>query len=197
MYDFARKYFGTGIVRLEGWPNGDKNVESGVFTLEEKPEYLRVSWSAWNKAYRRSFINDEDFAFYPGYYSDYAWTPPVLLTAQRIAILDRACLCYRKGRPGSFTKSSGKRHFEIFDQYSRISDFLQRRAEYSHWRGAILDCSITQLFRVVVTSRRISGELMPEFNERCIEHFRGYPAKLSVLKTAIESEKMGEVRTGY
>ncbi len=80
---------------------------------------------AWNKAYRREFVEREGFTFPPGYYEDTPWTYPVLMTAESIATLDRVCVHYRQRRRGSILRTTSARHFDVFDQYDRV--FAYRR----------------------------------------------------------------------
>jgi glycosyltransferase involved in cell wall biosynthesis len=185
IYDFARRDHDTGKLSRDGWPNGDDSVEVGVFELSDRPEYLHVTWAAWNKTYRRSFISEYEFTFSSGYYEDESWTPPILLTAKRIAILDRICLHYRKGRPGSITKGSGEKHLDIFNQYSQIFAFLQKNPEYDAWRSEILNYSSKHLSKLVGIFGRIPIELMGRFDECCVELFTDYPEKLQALRDEI------------
>ncbi|TLS46435.1 bifunctional glycosyltransferase family 2 protein/CDP-glycerol:glycerophosphate glycerophosphotransferase [Streptomyces montanus] len=104
------------------------------FTLEDRPDLLRVLHVAWNKAYRREFLRRVGFTFAPGYYEDVSWTYPVLVTAESIAVLDRVCVRYRKRRRGAITCSPGRRHFEIFGQYDRVFTHLDAHPELARWR---------------------------------------------------------------
>ena len=79
----------------------DGTRSDGTFTASERPEILDLLMVVWNKLYRRDFVERAGFAFPPGYYEDTPWTFPVLLSAARIAALDRICLDYRQRRQGT------------------------------------------------------------------------------------------------
>lgn len=100
VYDYARTYWDGRVVRnqraallaQDGRPAGP---------LDDRPELLRLLPVAWNKAYRREFVQRHDIAFPPGWYEDVAWTYPLLLAARSIAVLDRVCVLYRQRRRGA------------------------------------------------------------------------------------------------
>ncbi|WP_234307552.1 MULTISPECIES: bifunctional glycosyltransferase family 2 protein/CDP-glycerol:glycerophosphate glycerophosphotransferase [unclassified Streptomyces] len=68
------------------------------FTLDDRPDLLELPPLAWNKAYRRDFLEREILLFPPGGHGDPAWTYPVLLTAKTITTLERVCVHRRLGR---------------------------------------------------------------------------------------------------
>ncbi|MBC9718179.1 bifunctional glycosyltransferase family 2 protein/CDP-glycerol:glycerophosphate glycerophosphotransferase [Streptomyces sp. TRM66268-LWL] len=105
----------------------------GVFELAERPSLLKVMHVVWNKAYRREYIEAEGFTFSPGYYEDVSWTYPVLVRAATITVLDRVCVHYRQRRNGAITRSTGTRHFEVFDQYDRVFAYLDAHPELARW----------------------------------------------------------------
>ncbi|MER5176822.1 CDP-glycerol glycerophosphotransferase family protein [Streptomyces sp. NPDC002896] len=151
VYDYVRTYWtGTTV------PNSARAqlTEAGppVCTLADRPGLLRVLHVAWNKAYRREFLERGAFAFAPGYYEDVSWTYPVLLTAESIAVLDRVCVHYRQRRQGAITSTPGSRHFEIFEQYDRVFAYLDAHPELAEWRPHVFR-RMTDHFSSVFTAR--------------------------------------------
>ncbi|GAB3810505.1 glycosyltransferase family 2 protein [Micromonospora zhanjiangensis] len=99
-------------------------VVPGVFTFAQQPGLLDVLWIACNKVFRREFLNRHGFVFGPGWYEDVAFVLPALLAAERISLLDRYCYAYRQRPAGAITFTVSRRHFEVFDQWRRVFEFL-------------------------------------------------------------------------
>lgn len=96
VFDYSRTHWDGRIA-----PNSlahvlAKAAQHGSFSLKEQPDLLMLLQVAWNKAYRRDFIEEHGFAFPVGYYEDAPWTFCTLITAGSIAVLDRVCLHYRQ-----------------------------------------------------------------------------------------------------
>jgi glycosyltransferase involved in cell wall biosynthesis len=132
VFDYARTYW---------WGGTRRNVLAhvltevdGTFTVAEHPEILDLLMVVWNKVYRREFVHKHAFEFPPGYYEDTPWTFPVLLSAERIATLDRICLNYRQRRQGNILSTTSRKHFDIHDQYERVFAFVDSRPELASWR---------------------------------------------------------------
>jgi CDP-glycerol glycerophosphotransferase (TagB/SpsB family)/GT2 family glycosyltransferase len=133
VYDYARTYWDGRTVRNQLTA---PLTEQGPapFRLADRPGLLRVLMVAWNKAYRREFVEEHGFAFPPGYYEDTPWTFPVLMTAGSIATLDRVCVHYRQRRQGSILGTTSVRHFDLFEQYDRVFAYVAKRPELECWR---------------------------------------------------------------
>jgi CDP-glycerol glycerophosphotransferase len=95
-----------------------------LFTLRERPAFLNLIMTAWNKIVRREFLLALGVSFGPGYYEDLPVTYPILLAARTICRLDLICYHYRRGRGGAITATESDRHFDLFDSYARVFDFL-------------------------------------------------------------------------
>ena len=135
MFDYARLYWNGERAR-------NKNAKlfadgSGPVTTLERPELLDNLNVAWNKLYRRSFLDSTDLRFPTGIYEDIPWTYPVLLIAGRIALLDRVALLYRQRREGSILRSASPAHMDVFDQYDRLFDWLGSHEEHA-WAHKVL-----------------------------------------------------------
>ncbi|MFF4539561.1 CDP-glycerol glycerophosphotransferase family protein [Streptomyces aureus] len=133
VFDYARTYWWGGT-RRNVLARVLAEAGPGTFSAAEHPEILDLLMVVWNKVYRRSFVERQGFAFPPGYYEDTPWTFPVMLSAERIATLDRICLAYRQRRQGNILSTTSRKHFDIHDQYERVFAFVAARPELSSWR---------------------------------------------------------------
>ncbi|MET7442561.1 glycosyltransferase, partial [Streptomyces sp. NPDC005568] len=186
VFDYARTYWWGGTRRnvlarvlAEG---GD-----GTFTAAEHPEILELLMVVWNKVYRRDFVEKHGFRFPPGYYEDTPWTFPVLLSAERIATLDRICLAYRQRRQGNILSTTSRKHFDIHEQYERVFAHLDAHPELAHWRPYLHRKMGEHCLDVLGKPDRLPEADKGEFFRRTAELFRGYgdgpvPAELRVLR---------------
>ncbi len=99
VYDYLRTYWNGGTLRNQ---RADLLAADGpdVFRLEDRPELLDLLQIVWNRAYRRDFIDRVGLTFPPGYYEDAPWTFCSMISAERMAVLDRVCVHYRQRREG-------------------------------------------------------------------------------------------------
>lgn len=95
------------------------------FTAQERPEILDVLNVAWNKAYRREFLQELGIEFPVGYYEDIPWSYPILVMATSIVGLDEPLYMYRQRTSGSILRSTDARHLEIVDQFDRLMETLE------------------------------------------------------------------------
>ncbi|WP_406477139.1 CDP-glycerol glycerophosphotransferase family protein [Streptomyces sp. NBC_01615] len=133
VFDYARTYWWGGT-RRNALARVLAEAGDGTFTAAGHPEILELLMVVWNKVYRREFVLREGFAFPPGYYEDTPWTFPVMLSAERIAALDRICLNYRQRRQGNILSTTSRKHFDIHDQYERVFAFVDSRPALASWR---------------------------------------------------------------
>ncbi|MEU6093231.1 bifunctional glycosyltransferase family 2 protein/CDP-glycerol:glycerophosphate glycerophosphotransferase [Streptomyces sp. NPDC047079] len=171
VFDYARTYWTGRTVRnrLSGLL-----TEQGPapFRLDDRPGLLSLLMVAWNKAYRREFVEREGFTFPPGYYEDTPWTFPVLLTAETIATLDRVCVHYRQRRQGSILGSTSREHFDVFDQYDRVFAHLDAHPELERWRPVLLRRMVDHLATVFVRRGRLPRGSHAEFLRLARDHCR-------------------------
>jgi glycosyltransferase involved in cell wall biosynthesis len=88
---------------------------------------LGVQHTAWNRIVEREFLQRNRLWFGPGWYEDVPFSHPVVLAADRLATLDRVCYHYRIGRAGAITSTRSDRHFEAFEQYDHLQEWLGNR----------------------------------------------------------------------
>ncbi|MEU5598095.1 CDP-glycerol glycerophosphotransferase family protein [Streptomyces sp. NPDC020298] len=133
VFDYARTYWWGGT-RRNVLAHLLTEAGPGTFTAAEYPQILDLLMVVWNKVYRRDFVEENGFEFPPGYYEDTPWTFPVMLSAGRIAALDRICLDYRQRRQGNILSTTSRKHFDIHDQYERVFAFVGSRPALAAWR---------------------------------------------------------------
>ena len=165
MVDHARLYWDGVRARNRNARIFSKG--SGPFTAVERPDLLDNLNVAWNKLYRRSFIDALDLRFPPGLYEDIPWTYPVLLAADRVALLDRVGVLYRQRREGSILRSPSPGHLDVIDQYERLFDWLDANPDHA-WSRELLFAKMSSHLLTVYDfgERRIPGDLRATYYRR-------------------------------
>ncbi|MEU3616128.1 bifunctional glycosyltransferase family 2 protein/CDP-glycerol:glycerophosphate glycerophosphotransferase [Streptomyces sp. NPDC006872] len=126
-----------------------------TFALRERPEYLHLFLVAWNKAYRRDFFLDHGFQYRPGLYEDAPVTYQTMVTAERIACLDRVGVEYRQRRQGAITRTPGRKHFDIFEQYEGLFAFLAERPGLDWARPLLFERALDHMLFAVARPERV------------------------------------------
>ncbi|MET8081736.1 bifunctional glycosyltransferase family 2 protein/CDP-glycerol:glycerophosphate glycerophosphotransferase [Streptomyces sp. NPDC005303] len=142
------------------------------FRLEDRPGLLRVSAAAWNKAYRREFVEREGLSFPAGHYPDLPWTYPVLMAAESIATLDRVCVHHRRHRGAEPLGAAG--HFDLFDQYDRVFAYVEQCPELARWRPVLFHRTLDHLWAVFAERDRLPRGIRAEFLRRARAHHRAH-----------------------
>ncbi|MET9060141.1 CDP-glycerol glycerophosphotransferase family protein [Streptomyces antibioticus] len=187
VFDYARTYWWGGT-RRNALAHLLTDVGADPFTAAEHPEILDLLMVVWNKVYRRDFVEENGFAFPPGYYEDTPWTFPVMLSARRIATLDRICLNYRQRRQGNILSTTSRKHFDIHDQYARVFAFVDDRPELAGWRPYLHRKMGEHCLDILAKPDRLPPSDKGEFFRRTVEMFRAHrpagepvPAELRAL----------------
>lgn len=114
------KYFNLGYF--------DKSFDNRAFYYEEvKPFIMDVCVMAWNKLYRKSFI-DECNAWYPDglIFEDGPFFFSIFFKTKRVSLVRDLLYYYRINRKGSIIKKGGKQFLDIIDvvelMYNSIKD---------------------------------------------------------------------------
>ncbi|MEH1102522.1 glycosyltransferase family 2 protein [Micromonospora sp. CPCC 205561] len=146
----------------------------GVVSLADRPQLLRVQHTAWNKVVRREFMAGLGLRFFPGWYEDIPFSHPLLIGARRISVLDRVCYHYRQGRLGAITSTRSRRHFDAFDQYERLFEWLDRHAPDDRLRAELFTLMVSHYLVVAGNDGRLHPRLRRAFFRRVAEHYRRY-----------------------
>jgi CDP-glycerol glycerophosphotransferase len=143
-----------------------------VLDLRSRPSVLQLMMTAWNKVIRRDFLADLGLRFGRGLYEDLPVTYPILMAAQRIALLDQVCYFYRERREGAITATVSDRHFDVFGQYEKIFGFLDDRgAAVEEFRAQMFDRAIWHYTTIIEDPGRVPAARRREFFGRMAEHF--------------------------
>ncbi|MFF6999403.1 CDP-glycerol glycerophosphotransferase family protein [Streptomyces sp. NPDC008313] len=187
VFDYARTFWWGGT-RRNVLARVLAEAGEGTFTAAEHPEILQLLMVVWNKAYRRDFVERHGFRFPPGYYEDTPWTFPVLLSAERIATLDRICLAYRQRRQGNILSTTSRKHFDVHDQYERVFAFVDSRPALAGWRSYLHGKMGEHCLDILGKPDRLPEADKAEFFRRTADLFRKHrppgpvPVDLRVLE---------------
>lgn len=163
VYDYERVFW-DGRVGRNLRHDAFARDGDGVFTAAERPVFLTFLEVVWNKAYRRDFLALHGFAFAPGWYEDALWTYATMLTADRIATLDRIVVHHRQHRVGrDLLPGCGRRHFSVFDQYDRVNAFVAADPALAGWRRFVFDRSLDHILAVLRRCDSLLGAERSEF----------------------------------
>jgi hypothetical protein len=110
----------TGDHATGGQESGDHVPgDHTTVTLAQWPDLINRTMTSWSKVIRRDFLRDLGVPFPPGIHEDVPVSCAVLLSARRIAVLDRVCYLYRRRRR-SFLATKSMAHFAIFSSYAQV-----------------------------------------------------------------------------
>ncbi|WP_405644839.1 CDP-glycerol glycerophosphotransferase family protein [Streptomyces sp. NBC_00019] len=143
------------------------------FRLEDRPGLLRLMTVAWNKVYRREFVEHAGFSFPPGHYEDTPWTYPALMTAETLATLDRVCVHHRRHRQGTVLGTS-RGHFDVFDQYDRVFAYVDQHPRLAQWRPVLFRRMVDHLSTLFTDRHRLPRGIRAEFLLKARAHYRRY-----------------------
>lgn len=104
---------GTGLLA------GPAGGAGATLTLAERPALINRTMTAWSKLFRREFLTGLGACFPPGVHEDVPVSCAALLSAERIALLDRVCYLYRRRRR-SFLATPSMAHFGVFASYESV-----------------------------------------------------------------------------
>ncbi|WP_328525384.1 bifunctional glycosyltransferase/CDP-glycerol:glycerophosphate glycerophosphotransferase [Kribbella sp. NBC_00359] len=163
LFDYERIFWDGRVVRNQRH-DAFAREGAGVFTAAERPIFLTFLEVVWNKACRRDFLGRHGFAFTAGFYEDAPWTYSTMLTAERIATLDRVVVHYRQHRTGgNIHATSGRKQWDIFDQYDRVHAFIQSDPDLAGWRRFAFDRSLDHILAVLAKPERIDADDRADF----------------------------------
>ncbi|EHN73237.1 glycosyl transferase [Streptomyces coelicoflavus ZG0656] len=172
IFDYARTYW-DGRVRPNLRADLLKEEGPATFSLAERPQLLDLLQIVWNKAYRRDFVTRTGLTFPPGYYEDAPWTFCSLISTERIAVLDRVCVYYRQRREGgNILKTVSRKHFDVFDQYQRVFDYLDAHEELAEWRAPLFRKMVDHYLTVLERPGRLPQDARAEFFHRASADYR-------------------------
>ncbi|MFC9959554.1 CDP-glycerol glycerophosphotransferase family protein [Streptomyces nigra] len=180
VYDYARAFWTGESVRNQAAAHLREDGPA-PFRLTDRPGLLRLLMVAWNKAYRREFVEAEELAFPTGYYEDTPWTYPVLMRAGSIATLDRVCVHYRQRRRGGILGTVSPRHFDVFEQYDRVFAYVDKHPELARWRPLLFRRMVDHLVVVFARRDRLPRRSRADFLRKARAYYRRYHCPVGPL----------------
>jgi glycosyltransferase involved in cell wall biosynthesis len=167
--------------------NGRLEADASSHVLRDPAlsSLLRLQHTAWNRIVRRGLLDELGLRFLPGWYEDVPFSNPVVIGAERVAVLDRVCYHYRVGRLGAITATRSERHFEAFDQYDRMLAWVAAREPEPWLRHQLFTLMINHLLVVAGNDGRLPPRLRRAFFKRLAAHYRrylpvGYPGEAGI-----------------
>ena len=156
--------------------NGRTEVDASSWALRrsEKRDWLKLQHTAWNRIVRRGLLEELDLRFLPGWYEDVPFSNPVLIAAERVAVLDRVCYHYRIGRHGAITATRSERHFEAFTQYDRMLAWVAAREPEPWLRHQLFTLMVNHLLVVAGNDGRLHPRRRRAFFKQLAAHYRRY-----------------------
>ena len=97
----------------------------GLFTVAQRPDAFDSAPEAWARVVRRDLVARAGFPFHRGRYAEVTFSYPLLVAAERIAVLDRVCYHVADPAPGAGLGDT-EAELEVFDQYERLFALLDR-----------------------------------------------------------------------
>ncbi|MFJ2236671.1 CDP-glycerol glycerophosphotransferase family protein [Streptomyces sp. NPDC087859] len=163
----------TGAAVRDGFATQLTEEGPAPFRLEDRPGLLRLRAAAWNRVYRREFVERARFTFPSGHCQDIAWTYPALMAAETLATLDRVCVHHRRRRQGAVPGTS-RGHFDVFDQYDRVFAYVDQHPELARWRPVLFRRMVDHLSTVFTERYRLPRRVRAEFLRKARAHYRRY-----------------------
>ncbi|MBL1099530.1 bifunctional glycosyltransferase/CDP-glycerol:glycerophosphate glycerophosphotransferase [Streptomyces coffeae] len=143
-----------------------------VFSVSQRPAFLRIFAMSSNRVYRRAFYTHHGFAFSEGIYEDALLSYKTMLMAQRIACVDLVGLEYRQRRVGASTGSPGEKHFIIFRQYARLFAFLEDKPRLEPLRPFLFERAVSHFLFCLDRASRVAAADRPRFFDHAAEWYR-------------------------
>lgn len=133
LYTSATKYDADlaicGVMTYNDLDGKCVEKEPGMLHCEEcvnlsDHRLLFRSMTAWNKLYKREFLEQHGFRFPEDiFYEDQLYVSRAYLLANRIAVVNEPCYYYRKDRPGQISTLSGRQLFDVFTIFKDLDAF--------------------------------------------------------------------------
>ncbi len=106
--------------------------------------------SAWNKMFRRSFVEDKGLIFLPDVkvYEDVYFTVTALSLAERIGRFPEIMIHHRIHSEQARVKSLRKNHAQILTVFGKIKEFLMKRGMYAPLFHSYLNLSSSRCYKL-------------------------------------------------
>jgi len=126
-----------------------------AFHPRDEQSVLLIFNLAQIKLYQRRFLETHGFRFKTGIiYEDVDWTFKIMMTAERVAIVNEPLYYYRVDRPGSILSTKGEKHFDVLEQYEDVFTFLHENGHEEFLR-TVYSYALNAIYSVLFVASRI------------------------------------------
>lgn len=168
-----------------------------VFTLADRPDVLKLTMTAWSKLIRREFMAALGLRFAPGIHEDVPVTCTLLLTADRISVLDRVCYHYRQQRRGALTNTPSDANFAVFSRYEEMFEYIaERQSALAQFRPALFDRMIWHYTTIIGDRGCVPRRSRREFFRRASRHFARFKPEAYTYPPGLHGVKYRLVERG-
>lgn len=107
---------------------------------------------AWNKAYKKSFLVENNLKFTKGYYEDIPFNYASIILANSISVVSYAGYKYRQ-REGSILNSKSDKHKDIIDQYEHLFSIMDEINVNSEMKSCIYKIFVNHIYVLLFKER--------------------------------------------
>lgn len=123
-----------------------------VTSKNEYPDYIFTSTSgaAWNKLFRRSFIEEKGLRFLPDVkmYEDVYFTVTAISLAERMGKVHEVLIHHRIHSEQARAKSFSKHYSQVAVVYHKIREFLMNNGMYVPLKTSYLNLSASRCYKI-------------------------------------------------
>lgn len=175
--------------RLEANPQNHQLKDGWRNTANERSRLLKNFGVAWNKVYKKSFVEDNKLTFPPLYYEDIVWNMQCILLASSIYVTQEQLVFYRQ-RPGSILRSTDMKHFDSITQHNGIISVLEDNPDLIKDFGIPLrNYSRHQMFATIHLGGRVPSGKEGKFLKLAYKTLKRYDRLLSNHNVAANAPK--------
>lgn len=180
IFDFWRYHSNEHI---EQNPQRHLLSDGWINNKEERAALLKNFGVAWNKLYKKSFIEKYNFKFPSIYYEDILWNIECIILAERIFVTQAKLIYYRQ-RHGSILRSTSMKHFDAIKQHNSIISFLESNKHLIESYGVPLrNYSRSQMFATIDIKGRVPAGTEGDFLKLAYKTLKKYDQILFANKT--------------
>ncbi len=150
----------------------DESFDNRVFSYKDtKPFLMDVCVMAWNKLYKRSFIEKCQAKFPDGLiFEDGPFFFSIFFKTQRVSIVREFLYFYRINRSGSIVQKGGKQYLDIINVVNLMYENLKKSdifedVKYNFWQRKADDI----IYRYELIDLKLKSKFSKKFkNESCL-----------------------------
>ncbi len=149
---------------------------------------------AWNKVYKRTFLEKLHMEFGKGYYEDISWTFPLLIKASTIKVTDEVLYHYRQ-RQTSILNTRSSHHLEVFEQYERLFYLIKNDNIDDETQIILCNRMVNHYIAIMTTQKnRIPENEMRNFCKNFHDHLDTFAGKFSHEDILVSAPRKQEIQ---